>query len=368
MSEVSRNRRLASSSARNSLQVDSETATYWRSISRRSVVGALAGPGSPASRSHELGLLEQRQRLVVVLALGLEPGQREQRLGGERHHAELAEQRRRAPRRVGHRLRAAGAGARWPAAAAGTRPTPPASRPARRSRPGPRRPAPRRAACASSAGGVAAHRVELRQRAVGDGLLDAVAEPLRPAPRPAARCACASSTRPAASSARPIRVSSSATRSPCGACRARLLERRARAARAPPARSPRSSASSPRNSRASAASRRAPAGSASSSARRKCSSARSSWRRRRASRPSASSAAASPCGCAGLARDPQRLAEVLLGQVPLAEAVADQAQVLVVAAHAGVQARALVEVQRLLEEARGLAPLAQVLVDEARGC
>ena len=51
MSEVSRNRRLASSRARNSLLVESETATYWRSISRRSA-SARSPDGEPASSSH----------------------------------------------------------------------------------------------------------------------------------------------------------------------------------------------------------------------------------------------------------------------------------------------------------------------------
>ena len=66
-----------------------------------------------------------------------------------------------------------------------------------------------------------------------------------------------------------------------------------------------------------------------------------------------------------LARDAQRLAEVLVGQLPLPEPVADQAQVLVVSAHAGEHSLALVELQGLLEAARGLAPFAQVLVDDA---
>ena len=64
-----------------------------------------------------------------------------------------------------------------------------------------------------------------------------------------------------------------------------------------------------------------------------------------------------------LARDAQRLAEVLLGEIPLPEAEADQSEILVVPAHARVQPRALVELQRLLEVAGRLAPFAQILVD-----
>ena len=66
-----------------------------------------------------------------------------------------------------------------------------------------------------------------------------------------------------------------------------------------------------------------------------------------------------------LARDAQRLAEVLLGQLPLPEAIADEAQVLVVRAHAAEEALALVDLESLLEEPGRLAPLAQVLVHEA---
>ena len=68
---------------------------------------------------------------------------------------------------------------------------------------------------------------------------------------------------------------------------------------------------------------------------------------------------------AGLARDAQRLAEIFLGEIPLSEPVADQAQVLAMAAHARIEAGALVEAQRLLEESRRFAPFAQVLIDEA---
>ena len=66
----------------------------------------------------------------------------------------------------------------------------------------------------------------------------------------------------------------------------------------------------------------------------------------------------------GVAGDLQRLAEVLFGEIPLPQVVADEAEVLVVGRHAGVEARALVDLERLLEEPRGLAPLAQALVDE----
>ena len=64
--------------------------------------------------------------------------------------------------------------------------------------------------------------------------------------------------------------------------------------------------------------------------------------------------------------DAQRLAEVLLGEIPLPEAVADEPEVLGDAAHARVEPFALVERQRLLEEADGFAPLAEVLVDESQ--
>jgi len=66
-----------------------------------------------------------------------------------------------------------------------------------------------------------------------------------------------------------------------------------------------------------------------------------------------------------LARDAQRLPEVLVGEIPLPEAIADEPQVLMVAAHAAEQSAPLVKLQRLLQEPRRLAPLAQVLVDQA---
>ena len=66
----------------------------------------------------------------------------------------------------------------------------------------------------------------------------------------------------------------------------------------------------------------------------------------------------------GVTRDLERLAEVLLRQVPLTQAVADEAQVLVVGPHPGVEAGALVEPQGLLQEPGRLAPLAQVLVHQ----
>src|SRR5204863_4219376 len=46
---------------------------------------------------------------------------------------------------------------------------------------------------------------------------------------------------------------------------------------------------------------------------------------------------------ADLARDLERLAEVLLGEVPLPEAIADEPEVLVVPAHARIETGALVE-------------------------
>ena len=66
-----------------------------------------------------------------------------------------------------------------------------------------------------------------------------------------------------------------------------------------------------------------------------------------------------------LARDLERLPEILLGEIPLPEPVADQAEVLIVAPHPGVEAGTLVEAQRLLDVAGGLAPFAQVLVDQS---
>ena len=177
MSEVSRNRRLASSRARNSLLVDSETATYCRSISRRRS-SARSPAGAPASCSHDSACSSMRQRLVVVLALGLEPRQREHRLGGERRHAELAEQQRRAPRRVGRRLERQAqphAGRQQHQVAAPRRQRRGQLVGLAQGLEGLRR----RQQLALQPGGVAAHRVELRQRPVGDGLLDAVAEPRR---------------------------------------------------------------------------------------------------------------------------------------------------------------------------------------------
>jgi len=67
---------------------------------------------------------------------------------------------------------------------------------------------------------------------------------------------------------------------------------------------------------------------------------------------------------AGVARDLERLAEMLFGQIPQPQSVADQTQVLMVEPHPGVQPGALVELQRLFEEAGRFTPLAQVLVDQ----
>ena len=67
----------------------------------------------------------------------------------------------------------------------------------------------------------------------------------------------------------------------------------------------------------------------------------------------------------GLSRDLQRLREVLFGEIPLAEAITNEAEVLIVATHSRVETGALVEAQRLLEEPRGLAPFPEVLVDES---
>ena len=67
---------------------------------------------------------------------------------------------------------------------------------------------------------------------------------------------------------------------------------------------------------------------------------------------------------AGVPIDLQGAPEVLLGQVPLAQVVADEPQVLIVGPHAGVEAGALVDPDRLLQEPGRLAPLPQVLVDQ----
>src|SRR6185436_17403630 len=48
-------------------------------------------------------------------------------------------------------------------------------------------------------------------------------------------------------------------------------------------------------------------------------------------------------GVTDLASDLERLTEVLLGEIPLSEAVPDESQVVIVDAHAGVEPGALVE-------------------------
>src|SRR5258707_4347934 len=64
--------------------------------------------------------------------------------------------------------------------------------------------------------------------------------------------------------------------------------------------------------------------------------------------------------------DAKRLPEILLGQIPLPEAIADQSKVLIVPAHAGVESGALIQLERLFQEPRGLAPLPKILVDDSK--
>ncbi len=55
---------------------------------------------------------------------------------------------------------------------------------------------------------------------------------------------------------------------------------------------------------------------------------------------------------------------MLLREIPQAEPEADQAEILMMGAHPGVEAGALVDLEGLLEEAGRLAAFAQVLVDQ----
>ena len=66
--------------------------------------GARLGVGIAGLAQPQLGLLEQGHGVIEVLALALEPRQHQHGLGRQRQQAQLAEQRRGPPRRVGHRI------------------------------------------------------------------------------------------------------------------------------------------------------------------------------------------------------------------------------------------------------------------------
>ena len=341
MSAVSRNSRFASSSARNSLHVDSDTATYWRSISRRSDSARSAVPGSPLSASHCSACSSSDERLVVVLALGLEPRERQQRLGRERHDAQLAEERRGAARRRRPRLERQRAAARSPAAAAGTRPSAASvvrqfvglaellehlrgvaqARLHRR--------------------GVAARGVEARQRAQRDRVLDAVAEPLRQ--REALERVALRVVGAADHLQRQRRCAIVQFHHHVAVRRARrLLERgldQCSAAGAVTA------VEFDLGEELVGQQRLAPRAGALGEVLRLAVVLGGALELTAAAREHAhrEQRLRLDRGVRHLARDAQRVAEVLLGHVPLPEAVADEAEVLVVRAHAGVQALALVD-------------------------
>jgi hypothetical protein len=65
-----------------------------------------------------------------------------------------------------------------------------------------------------------------------------------------------------------------------------------------------------------------------------------------------------------VARDAQRLLEVRLGRGPLPESITDEPEVLMMSAHAREQSVARIDLERLLEISDRLAPLTQVLVHE----
>ena len=225
MSEVSRNSRFASSSARNSLQVESETATYWRSSSRRS-----ASARSSASAIAGLGAATARPARAATA-----PG-RSARARSRAAPASAAPRRPAAPRRAG--------GTASPRACAASATGSSGTRSRTLGRQQQQALAPRRQRGGQLVGLAQAlealrrgadlglerrRRCRARRRAAPARARRSPARcgrrAARPAPRRAAGAPAPRRVRPAASSASPRRVSSSATRSPCGRAAARVVER-----------------------------------------------------------------------------------------------------------------------------------------------